>query len=305
MAAGGAFSLIGQGERPGAPGKKAHRGDARFLADPYAILVSEIMLQQTQVTQVLSHYRSWLERFPDWAALAAAPPAEVIREWSGLGYNRRALMLQEVARAVVRDGVPATEDGWRALKGIGPYTAAAVTLFSTGRPTVPVDTNIRRAGGRLLLGDPFPQPEADDRLRPALARFLAATRRPAAIIQALFDLASLVCRKTPDCPACPLRTCCPSAAAFRAGAVPIPRRSVPRANERRHAGKPFPDRIYRGRILRLVADGGETALRDLGPRIDPGFVPARDAGWLKAMVERLVHDGLLTHHRGRLSLPRT
>lgn len=285
--------------------KGAACGDTGFLADPYAILVSEIMLQQTQVTRVLPHYRCWLERFPDWAALAGAPPAEVIREWSGLGYNRRALMLQEVARAVVRDGIPATEEGWRALKGIGPYTAAAVTLFSTGRPTLPVDTNIRRAGGRLLLGEPFPQPAADDRLRPALGRLLAATRRPAAIVQALFDLASLVCRKTPDCPACPVQTCCPAAAAFRAGAVAIPRQSVPRASERRHADKPFPDRIYRGRILRLAADGEAIALRDLGPRIDPGFVPARDAAWVRAMVDRLVRDGLLTHHRGRLSLPRT
>ncbi|NLI76817.1 MAG: A/G-specific adenine glycosylase [Candidatus Riflebacteria bacterium] len=275
------------------------------MADPYAILVSEIMLQQTQVDRVIPFYRRWLERFPGWTALAEAPPAEVIRQWSGLGYNRRALMLQGVARAVVRDGVPATEEGWRALKGIGPYTAAAVTLFSTGRRTVPVDTNIRRAGGRLLLGEPFPLPAGDDRLRPALQRLLAGAARPADLVQALFDLASLVCRKTPLCPGCPLRAACPAEPRFRSGGVAVPRRSVPRSNERRHAGKTHPDRIYRGRILRLAGEEEGIALRDLGPRIDPGFVPVRDNAWLKAMVDRLVDDGLLTNHRGRLSLPRT
>lgn len=277
----------------------------RETRDPYAILVSEIMLQQTQVSRVVPYFRAWLERFPDWAALAAAPTAEVLRAWSGLGYNRRALMLQEAARTVVRQGVPTTEDGWRALKGLGPYTAAAVTLFATGQPTVPIDTNLRRVGGRLGLGKPFPDPADDPAIRRCLAPWLRATRRPADLVQALFDLASRLCTKTPRCAECPVQAACRAASLFREGRVAIPRRSVRRANERHHADKPYPDRIYRGRILRLVTTEGVVPVAGLGPRIDPGFQPDRDTAWLEAMLARLIADGLLRRARGHLRLPAT
>ncbi len=285
--------------------RRGRRLPWRETRDPYAILVSEIMLQQTQVSRVVPYFRTWLERFPDWAALAAAPTAEVLRLWSGLGYNRRALMLQEAARTVARDGVPTTEDGWRTLKGLGAYTAAAVTLFSTGRRTVPIDTNLRRVGGRLGLGKPFPAPADDPAIRLFLEPWLRATRRPADLVQALFDLASLVCAKTPRCPDCPVRAACRAEPLFRAGRVTIPRRSVRRATERHHADKPHPDRIYRGRILRLVTTEGSVPVAGLGARIDPGFRPDRDAAWLDAMLARLIADGLLRRTRGRLHLPAT
>ena len=116
----------------------------RRTTDPYAILVSEVMLQQTQVARVVPRYEAWLERWPAAAALAGATPADVLREWVGLGYNRRALRLREACSIVARDGWPRTAEGLRALPGVGPYTAAAVASFAFGEPAAAVDTNVAR-----------------------------------------------------------------------------------------------------------------------------------------------------------------
>jgi A/G-specific adenine glycosylase len=117
----------------------------RRTRDPYAILVSEMMLQQTQVARVVPRYLRWLERWPTPATLAAASPADVIREWQGLGYNRRALNLHCAARSIAADGWP---DDLTELPGVGAYTAAAVRNFAHGEPELPVDTNVRRVQER-------------------------------------------------------------------------------------------------------------------------------------------------------------
>ncbi len=156
----------------------------RRTRDPYAILVSEVMLQQTQVERVLPRWLAWLERWPTPAALAAASPAEVIREWQGLGYNRRAVSLHRAAQAVAADGWP---DDLTALPGIGPYTAAAIRNQAYGEPVLPVDTNVARIQERT--GHSF-GPEA---------------------LQALFDLGATVClARVPRCEICPLAERCPS-----------------------------------------------------------------------------------------------
>ena len=113
----------------------------RRTRDPYAILVSEIMLQQTQVARVVPHYLAFLDRWPTVQALAAATPAEVIREWQGLGYNRRALNLHRAACLIAAEGWP---DDLAELPGVGRYTADAVSRFAHERPVLPVDTNVRR-----------------------------------------------------------------------------------------------------------------------------------------------------------------
>ena len=113
----------------------------RHTRDPYAILVSEIMLQQTQVERVIPRWVAWLERWPTAAALAAASPADVIRAWQGLGYNRRGLALHRAAQAIAADGWPAD---LTVLPGVGPYTAAAVRNFALGEDVLPVDVNIER-----------------------------------------------------------------------------------------------------------------------------------------------------------------
>jgi A/G-specific adenine glycosylase len=156
----------------------------RQTGDPYAILVSEVMLQQTQVARVVPRYEKWLARWPTVEALAATSPADVIRAWQGLGYNRRAVNLHRAAQAVAVRGWPhdLTE-----LPGVGPYTAAAVANFAFGRPVLPVDVNVRRVLERT--GAEF-TPDA---------------------AQALFDLGATVClARMPRCDACPLAEACPS-----------------------------------------------------------------------------------------------
>ena len=118
----------------------------RRTTDPYAILVSEVMLQQTQVARVIPRYEAWLERWPTAASLAAAPVADVLGEWVGLGYNRRALRLREACAFVAQRGWP---EDLTQLPGVGPYTAAALGAFAFGRDTVALDTNVRRLFRRL------------------------------------------------------------------------------------------------------------------------------------------------------------
>jgi A/G-specific adenine glycosylase len=187
----------------------------RKTRDPYAILVSEVMLQQTQVERVIPRYLEWLERWPIVEELAAASRAEVIQRWQGLGYNRRAVNLHASAQAIAAEGWPAdlTE-----LPGVGRYTADAVARFAFDAPVLPEDTNVRRVRDRT-----------------------GAAFSPAAA-HALMDLGATVClARVPRCGVCPLATGCPSRG----------RRYEPARRQSRFEGS---FRQRRGRVLRLVAD---------------------------------------------------
>jgi A/G-specific adenine glycosylase len=156
----------------------------RGTHDPYAILVSEVMLQQTQVERVVPRYLAWLERWPSVEALATASPADVIREWQGLGYNRRGLNLHRAACRIAEDGWP---DDLTELPGVGPYTAAAVRCFAFGDDVLPIDVNVARVQRRT--GATFSSSAA----------------------QALMDLGATVClARVPRCGICPLAGSCPS-----------------------------------------------------------------------------------------------
>jgi A/G-specific adenine glycosylase len=156
----------------------------RRTRDPYAVLVSEVMLQQTQVERVVPRYLAWLERWPTVESLAGASPADVIRAWQGLGYNRRGLNLHRAARVVAARGWP---EDLTELPGVGAYTAAAVRNFALGESVLPVDTNVRRVQERTN-----------------------ASFTPAAA-QALMDLGATVClARVPRCAACPIAAGCPS-----------------------------------------------------------------------------------------------
>ena len=195
----------------------------RKTRDPYAILVSEVMLQQTQVERVLPRYLEWLERWPTADALAAASPAEVICAWQGLGYNRRGLNLHRAAQEIARNGWP---DDLTELPGVGPYTAAAVASFAFGRDVLPVDTNVRRVQERT--GHSF-SPRAG---------------------QALMDLGATIClARVPRCGICPLADACPSRG----------RRYEPLRKQSPFEGS---FRQRRARTLRLVA-AADRALADL------------------------------------------
>ena len=187
----------------------------RRTHDPYAILVSEVMLQQTQVPRVVPHYLEWLDRWPTVEALAAAPRSDVIRAWQGLGYNRRAVNLHRAARAVAATGWP---DDLEQLPGVGPYTAAAVACFAFERDVVPEDTNVRRVRERtgFVFG--------------------------AECAQALMDLGAAIClARVPRCTACPLAVECPSRG----------RRFEPARKQGAFEGS---FRQRRARTLRLVAE---------------------------------------------------
>ena len=168
----------------------------RRTRDPYAILVSEIMLQQTQVARVLERYEPWLERWPTAEALATAPAADVLRAWSGLGYNRRALNLQNAARRVTElGGFPREIGELERLPGIGPYTARALACFAFGAQVTALDTNVRRVLERSLGSTDVPPPPG----------------RAWDWNQALFDLGAQVClARVPRCERCPLAARCPS-----------------------------------------------------------------------------------------------
>jgi A/G-specific adenine glycosylase len=276
----------------------------RETIDPYPVLLSEIMLQQTQVSRVLPFYERWLERFPTWAALAEAPVSEVIRLWSGLGYNRRALALQNIARHIRDNGEPQSEAEWRAFKGIGAYTAAALAVFTLGVTAIPIDTNIRRAGGRVWLGTPFPGTGQDKNLHEILQKVLKKRSRVDDVFQALFDLASLICRKIPLCSSCPLSGECAAHSWFRQNPEATPPATGALARERKHADKPFPDRIYRGRLLKLAgATKTGISLAEAGPAIDQDYQAKTDKQWLSRMITRLIADGLLEKSGNRLHLP--
>jgi A/G-specific adenine glycosylase len=186
----------------------------RRTGDPYAILVSEVMLQQTQVERVVPRYLEWLERWPTVDALAAASPADVIRAWQGLGYNRRGLNLHRAARQVAQYGWP---DDLTELPGVGPYSAAAVANFAFGGDVLPVDTNVRRVQERTGHG-----------FSPRAA-------------QALMDLGATLClARVPRCGVCPLAEPCPSRG----------RRYEPLRKQSRFEGS---FRQRRAKTLRLVA----------------------------------------------------
>ena len=156
----------------------------RKTRDPYAILVSEVMLQQTQASRVAPRYLAWLARWPTVEALASASTGDVIREWQGLGYNRRALSLQRAARQVALHGWP---EDLTELPGVGRYTADAVACFALGRPVLPLDVNVRRVQDRT--GAKFDHTCG----------------------QALMDLGATICiARVPRCGECPLAEACPS-----------------------------------------------------------------------------------------------
>jgi len=156
----------------------------RRTEDPYAILVSEVMLQQTQVERVVPRYLEWLDRWPTVDNLAAASPADAIRAWQGLGYNRRGLNLHRAARQISSTGWP---DDLTTLPGVGPYTASAIRRFALGEDVLPVDVNVARV------------------LRRTEGDFGSVTAN------ALMDLGATVCiARTPRCDRCPLAAACPS-----------------------------------------------------------------------------------------------
>lgn len=279
----------------------------RVVRDPYFTLVSEFMLQQTQVDRVVPKFEAFIERFPSIAALAQAGRADVLRLWQGLGYNSRAVRLHDAARAVVAQhgGVmPQDTAALRALPGVGPYTAAAIRAFGFDIDDAPVDTNIRRIAHRVTLGIEYP-PRASASDLDRTARELAPAGAAHDWNSAMMDLGATLCTaRTPKCPICPLRAQC-AAAPIDAAALDAARR--------RHAKKPSPQnaipferttRFARGRIidcLRGLPAGQRISLLDLHESLQPAL-PERTLEEVRALVAVLERDGLVACEAERIAL---
>ena len=287
----------------------------RHTRDPYRIMVSEIMLQQTQVDRVIPKYHAFLEAFPTLEALAAAPTADVIRAWAGLGYNRRAVNMQRTARAVLEEhGGQFPRDFAALLKlpGIGPYTAGAIACFAFEQDVGFMDTNIRRVIQRLLVGPEEYGAAAEAQLL-ALAQAAVPAGQGWSWNQAIMELGALICTAAaPACWRCPVREFCRAYAARRSAdeqvfgdAQPALPKQQRRVAERREAPYAGSNRFYRGRAiaaLREVPAGDRLALAELGGRLKADW-SADDLLWLQSLVEGLARDGLLVLEDGMARLP--
>jgi A/G-specific adenine glycosylase len=274
----------------------------RGTTDPYLVLVSETILQQTQVSRGGPAWQAFVARFPTVEALAAASPADVLRAWRGLGYNRRAINLQRTARIVVEDlggRFPTAVAELERLPGVGPYTARAVAAIAYGRPVGAVDTNVRRVIGRVVAGD---RAALAPREVQAIADRLAAIDRPADWTHALMDLGSTVCLpRTPRCSACPIQAHCRYGRAAERAPMgePTPRQAArPRANGERPLPFERSSRWLRGRILDRLreVEGSGWATFD-------GPLGSHDRSAVLATVRILAREGLAELDRDAAPAP--
>jgi A/G-specific adenine glycosylase len=266
----------------------------RATRDPYRVLVAEVLAQQTQAARAAAAWPRFLERFPDVATLAAAAPAEVLRAWQGLGYNRRALTLQRTARAVVdRGGWPDTVEVLAALPGIGPYTARAVACFALEHRVAPVDTNVARVLARSLAGaDPAQLTPA---ARQRLADRAMPEGQPWAWSSALMDVGALHCRPRPRCQGCPLAPSCRWRALGPDAPPPRPRAQAPFVTS---------DRRWRGAVVRALAGAPDGLDRAALADAVQAAAADRPAGWFDTLLARLESEGMVaTDADGRLRLP--
>lgn len=237
----------------------------RDAADPYTVLVSEIMAQQTQISRVVPHFERFVEQFPTVEALAAASLRSVLAAWSGLGYNRRARYLQEAARHIVEHGWP-DPGALQTLPGVGPYTAAAVASIAFDEPVAAVDTNARRVLSRWAgeeLDGPALQDVAASELPPS---------RAADWNQAIMDLGASLCRPRPECGRCPVEPWCSDPSVYS-----------PPGSQSAFDGS---IRQARGAVLRTLLDSGSAPVSGLSGL---GIEPAR----LQTALESLHADGLI------------
>jgi A/G-specific adenine glycosylase len=257
----------------------------RATRDPYSILVSEAMSQQTQAARAGEAWTRFMARFPTVQSLADARPADVLRAWQGLGYNRRALALRRAARVIVEKHggvVPSDLASLEALPGVGPYTARAVAAIAFGVPVGALDTNVRRVLGRVVLGDPAAVG------RPELQRLADSSvprDRAADWTHAVMDVGATICRPTrPGCGVCPARAWCRYAAA--AGAIGLP--PTERRPRRPEPAFPSTSRWLRGRILDRLRTAPDGVWVDLEAPMG-----VHDADALRAAADAMSNEGLI------------
>jgi A/G-specific adenine glycosylase len=260
----------------------------RDTTDPYAILVSEAMAQQTQAARAGEAWTRFMARFPTVQSLADATPADVLRAWQGLGYNRRAVNLQRAARMIVEEHggrVPSDLAGLEALPGVGPYTARAVAALAFGMPVGAVDTNVRRVLGRIVAGDAGAMDRATLQ---HVADASVPPDQPGFWTHALMDIGATLCHpRKPDCGPCPARRWCRYVAS--GSPAPLPASAVDRRFARETA-VPFTatSRWLRGRIVDRLRDApdGDWVVVD-------GSIGDHDAAAVDRALLALARDGII------------
>lgn len=283
----------------------------RRTRDPYRILVSEIMLQQTHVSRVQQKYPQFLKRFPTLQSLANSHTADVIRAWQGMGHNKRALRLRDFAREVVQKyncRIPKEVNVLLSLPGIGKYTAHALACFAFSERVPVVDVNVSRVLSRVFWRMKSTHDRKDDRTIWKLAQRILPRIKSYEWNQALMDLGATVCiSRRPLCSVCPISSVCASQEFLsQVNGKPQSRRT---RHEKLYDG--FPLRIYRGRIveqLRKLNNKGKINAVSLGELIKPNF-SRTERSWLRSLLNNLEEDGLVElHQRGNttfVSLPQT
>lgn len=275
---------------------RSHKRDLpwRKTRNPYHIVVSEIMLQQTQVSRVIPKYRTFLRTFPSWRSLADAPLSRVLHAWSGLGYNRRARQLQMLARTVQQEyhgKLPQAEHALRKLPGIGPYTARAIRVFAFHRRAAPQDTNINRVVRRYFFGErTVPHAELEKKVAAVLPARDAFWWN-----HAMMDFGAAVCTaQRPACATCPLQATCKAAPHFLSGRIPTVRRK-PQA-EPFHASL----RYLRGRIIHHLLHGANSVGALSGAVSRETRQPQAR---VRLAIQKLVAEGLVARSGKSLRLP--
>ncbi|MCC5840043.1 MAG: A/G-specific adenine glycosylase [Opitutales bacterium] len=266
----------------------------------YRTVVSEFMCQQTQVATVLPYFAEWMEQFPDFASLAAAEEATVLRAWEGLGYYSRARNLHRLAKAVAAmDAPPATAAEWRALPGIGPYTAAAIASIVFGEAVPVIDGNVIRVLARLTAdATPFPTAQKAQRHFERLARDLLDAHAPGEYNQAMMELGATVCVKhRPACLLCPVRTHCLAGQSGRAADFPVvPRRAQEKVEQVRLW-------IEEDGALLLARGGANGRLQSLYELPLRETLPQAVVGELLFSGKRAITHHLYTEHIHRAKAP--
>jgi A/G-specific adenine glycosylase len=275
---------------------------------PYHILVSEVMLQQTQVARVEQKYSEFLRQFPTLSALARAPKRDVVMAWRGLGYNSRAVRLHALAQhldARNNSRFPDDVGALMQLPGVGRYTAHAMAVFAFGQQVPVVDVNVRRVLSRIFFGMKTAAAVADESTIWAFAGRVLPARRAYDWNQALMDLGATVCTAArPRCTACPVSDACTSRATIVSDQGTLwARQRRPAQRERSHRGTPL--RLYRGRVIEALRNAHPRrtiAASQLGRAILPKFT-WRDRQVFHRVLRALERDGLVEVRRNRQSVP--
>ena len=271
----------------------------RTTTDPYRILVSEMMLQQTQVDRVLLKYKEFLIKFPTAKDLAAASSGEVIKAWQGLGFNRRALRLQEIAKQVSKK-FPTTEKELLSLKGIGPYTASAISSFAFNQDVVVLDTNIRRVFHRIFLGTVKKDNELLNKELELVAEKNLPYGRSRDWYNALMDLGATIClASNPKCTVCPVQKECTFTKILEE-ATPIEREELLKLTRVKNKQGVFKNsnRYYRGRILDYLRKEGTLPLKELEKHFREKY--NKDVSFILVGLEK---DKLISLKKDKISLP--